>query len=479
MQIKDRQLKIFSILSLLFLNLLFVYCSPIVAQNSEELNKSSESLKESLKEDAQIESVERLIQVDKTTSDIKIKSLLKSILESSKKYTELDINVDDGLVFLEGQTKDPNYIKWASDIAKNINGVIAVVNNINTEKSGYFTAKPIKTELLKVWFKTLEVLPLIAVGIIAFFTFFFLSKPISSLLTRPIGYLTDSELIKIVLKRVLSIFVILVGFYFFLRIAGLTQFALAVMSGTGIIGLIVGFAFRDIAENFISSLLISVQRPFRLGDVIQVEGYRGVVRKVTARGTTLVDYDGNHIQIPNAIIYKNIIQNFTANPNVRNCFIVGIGYDASIQQAQELAMKIMLEQEAVLNTPEPQILVDNLGSSTINLKVYFWIDSHTYSSAKVASILMREIIRKFESEKISMPDDAREIIFPQGVPVIQTTNAALNQEINEKIAASNKVSQTNIKHETQIPINDLSSDTDDIQRQAEKARDPEEGDSIL
>ena len=98
------------------------------------------------------------------------------------------------------------------------------------------------------------------------------------------------------------------------------------MSGTGLIGLILGFAFRDIAENFIASLLLSIQRPFKIDDVIEVEGRLGIVKKVTARATTLVDYDGNHIQIPNATVYKNIIKNLTAYPKMRGKVEIGIGY---------------------------------------------------------------------------------------------------------------------------------------------------------
>ena len=119
------------------------------------------------------------------------------------------------------------------------------------------------------------------------------------------------------MRRFISILIMLLGVYVFLRLAALTEFAVAVMSGTGLIGLILGFAFKDIAENFISSMLLSIQRPFKIDDVIEVDGRLGVVRKVTARATTLVDFDGNHIQIPNATVYKNVIKNFTANPKMR------------------------------------------------------------------------------------------------------------------------------------------------------------------
>src|SRR5690606_3279323 len=124
--------------------------------------------------------------------------------------------------------------------------------------------------------------------------------------------------------------VLLIGIYLVLRITGLTKIAATVVGGTGLIGLILGFAFRDIVENFLASVLISIQRPFRLGETIQVLNFTGVVQAVTTRGTVLMTLEGNHVQIPNTTIYKEAIVNLSANPNIRMDFMVGIGYDASI-----------------------------------------------------------------------------------------------------------------------------------------------------
>ena len=153
------------------------------------------------------------------------------------------------------------------------------------------------------WQLFLQKLPMIGLGLVIFILIFLLARPLSELLVRPISFVSTSQLIRLVTRRLISILFILFGFYLFLRFAGLSEFAVAVLSGTGVIGLIIGFAFKDIAENFISSLLLSIQKPFKIDDVIEVEGRIGVVKQVTARATTLVDFDGDHIQIPNATVY--------------------------------------------------------------------------------------------------------------------------------------------------------------------------------
>jgi small conductance mechanosensitive channel len=308
---------------------------------------------------------------------------------------------------------------------------------------------------------------------------FVLARPLSELLVRPISFVSTSQLIRLVTRRLISILFILFGFYLFLRFAGLSEFAVAVLSGTGVIGLIIGFAFKDIAENFISSLLLSIQKPFKIDDVIEVEGRIGVVKQVTARATTLVDFDGDHIQIPNATVYKNIIRNLTANPKSRGKFVIGIGYDSSIVESQKIAMQVLNSTDAVLNDPEPQVLVDVLASSTVNLKVYFWINTHSHSLLKVSSFLMRTIMREFEKQGISMPDDAREIIFPQGIMLHKAeeqgaSNPPKQPFKNQAIIDDSVVDLQDDEHDA-----DLTSDADDIRQQAKEARDPEKGQNIL
>lgn len=317
-----------------------------------------------------------------------------------------------------------------------------------------------------------EKAPDIGIGLLCFIGLFILARPISMLIIKPIRLLSHSQLLRNVVRRIISFLIVMLGAYIFLRMAGLTQFAIAIVSGTGLVGLVVGFAFKDIAENFISSLLLSIQKPFRLGDVIEIEDHIGVVNQVTSRATTLVDFDGNHIQIPNATIYKNVMKNFTANPKMRTHFVVGIGFDASISEAQNLANQVLSKHESILRTPAPQVLVDELGSSTVNLKIYFWINSETTSILKVRSVLQKAILECFEDANIPMPDDAREriIITPDSTNnVIDEQTAQNKQSIGDK---SRSIEQ-------EENLEEVDSEVDDIREQARRSRSPESGENIL
>lgn len=333
-------------------------------------------------------------------------------------------------------------------------------------------------DLQQYYVQLIEKLPQLGLGLLLLLAFYFLAGPVSRLLVKPLTYAHTSTLIKVVIRRIISLIIILFGLYLFLRMAGLSTFAVAILSGTGVAGLIIGFAFKDIAENFMSSLLLSIQKPFRIGDVIEVSGYLGVAKQVTARATTLVDFDGNHTQIPNSVVYKNTIRNFTANPKSRGKFIIGIGYDADADEAQHIGLKVLNNMEAVLTDPEPQVLVDELASSTLNLKVYFWTNTHEYSLLKVASLAMKKVVVAFEDAKISMPDDAREVIFPEGLPMNHIVEATSNGKSEAMQRAKKSENQQTPTHKEDYD-DDLTSDDSDIRQQANSARNPEQGNNIL
>ena len=473
-----------------------------------------------------LETTEQTVKIDGSADDQEIAQRLQKILIAAERYQQLEVTVTDGIVFIDGRTTRGDFKDWASQLARRTQDVVAVINRIEVVPPVSLEQYQLKDQVLDIWRGLLRALPLIGLGLLILLISAGLARLVTAVLGWPLRQFTDSRLLRNVIRKVIGLMVILGGLVLFLRVSGLTDVALTVVSGTGLLGLILGFAFRDIAENFLASILLSVRTPFRLGDVIEVEGYTGVVQTVTPRGTVLVDFDGNHIQIANSTVYKATLKNLTANPNMRMHFDVGIGYDASVKQAQAVALQTLQEHPAVLNDPEPMVLVDNLGASTINLKVYFWIDGHRVSGLKVKSALMRRVVRAIEQRGISLPDESREIIFPQGVPVVsppplESSPEASSTEVAEDSPADAQAPQTPGSRgrkpvgpvgENDEPVNpppspdktaatpsneqkriihhdlsddatpaegDLSSEVADIRQQARDSRNPEEGPGIV
>ena len=202
---------------------------------------------------------------------------------------------------------------------------------------------------------------------------------------------------------------------------------------------------------------------------------------MNTRSTLLMSLEGNHIQIPNATVFKNTIVNYSAAPARQEYLEVGIGYDASIAAAQEIIRKVLAGHATVLEEPEePLVLVDSLGSSTVNLRAYFWFDGRAYSALKIRSALLRLVKKALIEEDISMPGETREIIFPQGVPVISTESApapALPASREEISVPEPEVTESGAA--ATMSEGDLENETESLERHAASADIPEAEEDLL
>jgi small conductance mechanosensitive channel len=414
------------------------------------------------------------VVVTPRADDAQIARRLTRILEATGWYEQPQVRVNEGVVFLGGTVLRESHREWAEQLASNTQDVVAVVNRIEIAGAAFWDLSPAIEELQELAESMVRRAPIILIAaLLAALTWYAAKWSVRGASTL-IGTRLKNPLLRDVAARVVAVPVFIVGLFVVLTVSGLTGLAVTVVGGTGLIGLIIGFAFRDIAENFLASVLISLQRPFATNDLVAVAGHKGFVQSVNTRATLLMTLEGNHVQIPNATIYKETITNFTANPFSRYDFAVGIGYDDSIAQAQALALQVLKEHPAVLNDPEPLVLAEALGASTVSLRIYFWVDIGRYSHLKVRSAVIRLTKRAFLQAGITMPDEAREVIFPRGVPVqmvpaVETapasTAAPESKEMAESVANSAE--------------GELTSEAGEIKRQAREARLPEGGANLL
>jgi small conductance mechanosensitive channel len=388
------------------------------------------------------------------------------------------VRVEQGVVFLSGSTREDDHRDWALRLAANTQDVVAVVNEIAVTEPSVWDLSPAIDELRAMGSSAVRRAPMFAIGALLLIATLVSARwsmrGASSLLRGRV----KSRLLREVGARVVAIPVFLLGLYIVLSVSGLTGLAVTVIGGTGLIGLIIGFAFRDIAENFLASILISIQRPFATNDLIEVAGHKGFVQSVNPRSTLLLTLEGNHVQVPNATIYKETIVNFTANPRSRHDFAIGIGYDDSIAKAQSVALDVLTNHPAVLDDPEPLVLVESLGAATVNLRLYFWVDITRYSHMKVKSAVIRLTKRALSEAEISLPDESREVIFPRPVPVrmISEEQAEQAEHGTRPRTRGQAPESSGVVHTAE---GDLENEAADMERQARTARSPEGGTDLL
>jgi small conductance mechanosensitive channel len=408
------------------------------------------------------------IQVQPITPDAEVQKRLENIFNATGWFTHISVKVHEGVVFLSGHAKTEEAKKWATQLATNTQNVVAVINNIEVEESPLQQIDTVTLILKTHLLSFVKSLPSIVLGIVILLVAWGMARLGSLVTGKILARRLRKSLLQEVLTRTVGIVVFLLGVYLIFEMVNLTGAALTIITGTGVIGIILGLAFRDITENFLASILLSIHNPFQHGDLVEIAGNKGYVQGLTMRMTLLMAMDGTHIQIPNAIVYKSNIINFTSNPNRREDFLVGIGYENSISHAQEIALKVLERHEAVLKDPEPWVLVDNLGKATVNLRVYFWFDGHIHSGLKVKSSIIRLVKRAFHEEGISMPDEARERIFPKGISV------QMVEPNRDKPSPSKEPDRSVEERESS-----LRSEAQEIKEQAKQARQLEKGTNLL
>jgi len=418
------------------------------------------------------------VDVKPVSRDEDIRNRLQSVLDATEWFVEPRVRVEDGVVFLNGRAETDELKKWAGDLARNTQDVAAVANRMEVPRPSTWDLRPAWRGLLTLWGDVIHSIPflLLALLILA------MSAGAGVLVTRGARRLLRKRIQARILRNVVAValgaLVFLIGTYIVLRVSGLTQLALTVVGGTGLIGLALGIAFRDITENFLASIFLSMQRPFESGDLIEVSGITGYVQQLNMRTTVVMTFEGILVQIPNAGVYKSNIRNFSTNCNRREDFEVGIGYEDAINDAQEVALKVLVDHPAVLNDPEPLVLADSLGKATVNLRVYFWVNSSQNSWLKVRSSVIRLVKLAFQKNGISMPDEAREVVFPRGIPVTM-----IKTEMNEPRGKSEERYQSASTNEPGAASTKaeggLSSEAGVIEKQARQSQPIDNGENLL
>jgi small-conductance mechanosensitive channel len=182
----------------------------------------------------------------------------------------------------------------------------------------------------------------------------------------------------------------------------------------GVLGLssvAVGFAFKDIFQNFLAGVLILAQRPFQIDDQIVVAGYEGAVEDISVRSTLLRTYNGERVIIPNATIYNSEVQVRTAHENRRTSFSTGIGYGEDIEEGREVIRQATLECEGVLDDPAPQIFVSGHGDSSVNFDVRFWTKSRQADATRTKNEVATKVKYALDEAGIEIPYPYRTVEF--------------------------------------------------------------------
>lgn len=254
----------------------------------------------------------------------------------------------------------------------------------------------------------IERIPYFVAAIVVLIIFWLLSIVFKKIVYKILGSRSRHQNLVKVFQRVGGALIFFIGFMIAMVVAipGFTPAKLIGALGIGSVA--IGFAFKDIFQNLLSGILLLLSEPFRIGDQIVSGDYEGTVEDIKIRATMIRTYDGRQVVIPNSDLYTSALTVNTAYKQRRLQLTVGIGYADDIHEAKSEIMKALDRADTVSKNATPTIIAVNLGDSTVDLVVRWFIDDGNQAN-KVASIdqVLIEIKTALDAAGIDMPFPVR------------------------------------------------------------------------
>ena len=256
-------------------------------------------------------------------------------------------------------------------------------------------------------------LPNIVLAIVVFIAFFFAARWLKLLVKRLTRRHRQARNLGMVLGRLAQGAVILIGLFVALSIIIPTFRAGDLVQLLGISGVAIGFAFRDILQNFLAGVLILLTEPFQIDDQIVFKDFEGTVENIQTRATTIKTYDGRRIVIPNSELFTNSVTVNTAYDSRRMEYDFGIGYGDDVDQAKQLMLETIDSIDDILKDPAPDVFLLELAESSVNIRARWWIKpprriDDLISRDKVISAIKQKL---YVENGIDLPYPTRQILF--------------------------------------------------------------------
>jgi small conductance mechanosensitive channel len=303
---------------------------------------------------------------------------------------DVTATVHDQVARLDGEVVEPEKREVAEQVATQQPGIEAVENRvqISTRLSDRLqvAVRQIGDKLVRL----IAAAPLLVVALVIFLMALWLGRFVAERIHLRRLHQRNPYIDSLV-GRVLQWLIVFGGLLMALDLLGATTLVGAALGSAGVVGLVMGFAFKDIAENYVAGILLSLRKPFAPGDHLLIENREGKVVALTSRATVLMTLDGNQLTLPNAMVFKSVMLNYTQNPLRRFDFTVVLGVNESIRQSQEVALNAIAGVGGVLAEPAPSWQIEEYAADKIVLRLYGWVDQRKNDLVKVRTESIRAV----------------------------------------------------------------------------------------
>lgn len=253
-------------------------------------------------------------------------------------------------------------------------------------------------------------LPNLVVAILIVILFWYLAQATKSLINNLLNRVINNPPVTRLVAGLMQIIVATAGMFISLGILHLDKTVTSLLAGAGVIGLAIGFAFQEIASNFISGIFITLKKPFKIGDIVKVNDHEGMISDINLRVTTINTYDGLEVIVPNKDMFTLSVINFTSTPERRVDVNVGVSYSEDLEDVRRVVLESIKNIPGLSPNKAPEVFFTEFADSSVNFSARIWVnksDPTTFNVAKNQMII--NIYSAFKKEGITIPFPMRTI----------------------------------------------------------------------
>lgn len=257
--------------------------------------------------------------------------------------------------------------------------------------------RDILTEVHQYYDALVAFFPRLMMGLLIIGITWFIARQIRNMADRRLKKQMEDPLLAEFLATMSRSVVFIIGLLFALKALGLGGITASILAGAGITAFIVGFALRDIGENFLAGILLAFKRPFRVGDFIETGATKGSVISLNIRDTHVKTPDGKDVYVPNAQFIKIPLINYTIDGFLRYDFVVGIPSSADYEKAMnDIALSVNTIEGVIRKRKQTEVFVSGIAPGRVDVTVSFWID--TFKIRTTADVIRSEVFKRVQAE---------------------------------------------------------------------------------
>lgn len=342
--------------------------------------------------------------------DQRMQARISGIFALLEPLVGVEVEVKDGVVLLSGSAPNQVQASRAVSLAAQVPGVVIVDDGIERRLDVQGNLSPMLVQIKSDLHRWVRALPLVGLALLIFFVIVYLGYSLARWSTLWLR-LTPNPFVAELVAQAVRIVAVVVGLVITLNLLGATALMATILGGAGVVGLAIGFAVRDTMENYISSIMLSLRQPFRANDHVVINEYEGKVVRLTSRATVLMTLDGNQLRIPNAMVFKSVILNYSRNPQRRFMFDLGVDSNDDTVAALKVAVDSLTALPFVLTDPAANGVINSVGDSNTVLRFTGWINQRTTDFGRARSLAIRAVTCTLNEHGFSMPEPIYRLRF--------------------------------------------------------------------